>query len=68
MEDDIKANYFAIIPAYIRYNKELKLYNKIIGKRGNDSCLTKKGESIRTAIGVYEKVLSNVFRHCLYYR
>lgn len=30
MEDDIKANYFAIIPAYIRYNKELKFGERLM--------------------------------------
>ena len=30
MEDDIRANYFAIIPAYIRYNKELKFGERLM--------------------------------------
>lgn len=30
MEDDIRANYFAIIPAYIRYDKELKFGERLM--------------------------------------
>lgn len=30
MEDDIRANYYAIIPAYIRYNKELKFGERLM--------------------------------------
>lgn len=30
MEEDIKANYYAIIPAYIRYNKELKFGERLM--------------------------------------
>ena len=30
MEDDIRANYFAIIPAYIRYNKVLKFGERLM--------------------------------------
>lgn len=30
MEEDIRANYYAIIPAYIRYNKELKFGERLM--------------------------------------
>lgn len=42
MEDDIRANYFAIIPAYIRYNKELKFGERLM--YGEITALSNKEE------------------------
>lgn len=41
MEDDIRANYYAIIPAYIRYNKELKFGERLM--YGEITALSNKG-------------------------
>ena len=41
VEDDIRANYYAIIPAYIRYNKELKFGERLM--YGEITALSNKG-------------------------
>ena len=68
MEDDIRANYFAIIPAYIRYNKELKfgerlMYGEITALSNKEGYCYAKNKYFADLYNVSQSTISRWISH-----
>lgn len=68
MEDDIRANYFAIIPAYIRYNKELKfgerlMYGEITALSNKEGYCYAKNKYFAELYNVSQSTISRWISH-----
>lgn len=68
MEDDIRANYFAIIPASIRYNKELKfgerlMYGEIMALSNKEGDCYAKNKYFTDLYNVSKSTISRWISH-----